>query len=868
MKKVKKFWLMSFLCIMFCGFAFLGGGCAKDSTIELYQQDNVYEVVPGGELQFKVKLENVEEKDVEYLVESGAATFSETGLLTVDEDAEVATVISVYAQAGDVKSNTLNINVIDLKPQSISLTSSKSKLVAGARINFDVTYTPSNSTIRDYTLSIAGGNGQEYVDLNDNVLTMKTGIDEDDVVDKTVEVKATLTADTSISSTVTIKLVKTIDVETLMVSNINYNVAKDANKFMQVSAYNAGDYLIETELDDFTYTSSDANIAVVDDNGRIIPKGHGKATITVEATNGKTTTCDVFVMIPPTSLGLDNVSSLIADKKEMSYSRLDALKLDFDFETNSQFVSCSNAVDYEFALLNDEGEEVSTGTDVATVDANGITFATTGRVKITITSNSSLNNVNTSDCETDIEVIVNVNEGINIDTVAEFKAFADQTKNSTTAAATNVNRVVNINSDLYLTETENFGLDDNNYFTLNFYGDVVINGNGYVLSNSRLPLIIVDGDGNEGSEFLRFNPFIDVAQDPNTPEYTVAGGYAVEVYDLSVIGCGSVSALYNGELEEFAGMPVVNHFNGKYIRTYDRGILIRGGDYKNGKSNTYVSKLTLSGVEVTGFDTGMRIEHAVDALLTDCKVSNCVGNGIESIQNLMTINNLTVRQVGAFAIELTPDDMDLSDDSNPKGTAGVEYNQTNKLTLTGSIDCENYNNGASTPYMEAFKLGDYNLVQVADLIGLTTIQMIMAELGSGSPELKNQLLQVYNNVLKADRDKDDEKESLNLYLLIFVNTQKEFSNYNKLGNTTGKFAEYSFKQELDDEDKDYIDMINMTEILKNQATAFANGQTYEGYKQYKYICIDLNTGDLAGNIGQMIVVNEAYDPNYVPNQDA
>ena len=36
-----------------------------------------------------------------------------------------------------------------------------------------------------------------------------------------------------------------------------------------------------------------------------------------------------------------------------------------------------------------------------------------------------------------------------------------------------------------------------------------------------------------------------------------------------------------------------------------------------------------------------------------------------------------------------------------------------------------------------------------------------------------------------------------------------------------------------------------------------------GYKQHKYICVDLDTGYLGkGNLGQLILVNEAYDPNY------
>ena len=829
MKRAKNFWLVGVLCVMLCGFAFLSGGCGKKKTIEIYQPENIYEIVPGGELQFNVKLENLNEEDVEYAVEAGDATISETGLLTVDTEAEVSSIISVFAKAGDVKSNVVNINVVDLKPQAITLTGDNNKMAIGGSVNFDVNYTPAYATIKAYSLAIVGGTGQEYVQLNNKVLTIKSDVNEDDIIGKTVEVKATLTADTSITSTYTVTIVEAGSVDSIVASTINYNVAKDANKYMQVSAYNGAGYRLDTDLTDFTFSSSNENIAYVDNNGKISPKGHGKAVITVTAANGKTTTCDVFVMVPPTSMEFNNLSALIVDKKEMSYSKVDALKLNVEFEVGSQYKSCATDVNYDFYLLNDELEVVATGDDVATVSDNGIIFKTTGKVKVVVSSNSSLNNNKTSNWEKELELIVNVNEGINIDTVQEFKAYAEQTENI----------VANVNADLYLTATDNFGANTNNYSTLHLYGDRVINGNGYVLSNSRLPLIKTNDDGNEGGDMLRFDPI-----NLTTP-------YSLEIYDFSVIGCGSAQGLYNGELAEHASDLVVNTSNGNYIRTYRRGLRIHGGDYENNETNAYVKKLILSNVEVTGFDAGIRIEHAVDALLTEVRISNCFGNGIESSQNIMTLNNITIGQVGAFAIELTPDDMADKDTTAPHGTAGKNYDQTNQITLTGTIDCNNYNNGASTPYMQAFQYGGYTLVDIVDLIGQGIIGAI-----TDNSTLQSQLTTLYNTCAKADKDNNGARESLNLYLLIFVNTTEgDFLQYATKGNTEGAFAKYYFDSSLGD-------MINMQDILVNYATAWADGQTYDGYKQFKYICLDLNTGNLAGNIGQVILVNEAYDPNY------
>jgi len=854
MKKLKNFWVISFLCIMLCGFTFWGTACTADGTIELYQPENVYEVVPGGELQFSVKLENVAEEDIEYAVASGAAVISETGLLTVDAEADVGEPISVYAQAGDVKSNTITVNVIDLKPQSITLTADKNKLIVGGEVEFSVNYTPNNATLKEYTLAIVGGTGQEYVNLNGNILAIKAGTDEGEIDGKTVEVKATLIADETITSTFTVNLATNVEIETLAATTINYNVAKDSNKYLQIHAYNSSDYLLDLDLDNFTYESSDPNIATITSDGKIIPHGHGKTVITITALNGsKETTCDVYVMVPPKSLGFNNVSTKIANDKIMSYSKLDTLNLDIDFEVDDQFVGCSQAVSYSFELLDEDGHKISTPDTIATVDANGINFEKTGKVKVIITSNSSLNGVNTTEDEQSVELIVNVNEGVNVDTIAELKAFANQTSDKDS-----INREVNINADMYLTADENFGSNTNHYETLLFFGDVIINGNGYVISNTRLPLLVVQGDANEGQDFLRFDPYINPSIPRGQPGYYLDGGFSVEVNDLTVVGCGSVSGIYSGELESDKDKTLVIPKNGTkydYIRTYRRGIRIAGGDYAQGRTNTYVEKLTLKGVEVKGFDAGIRIEHAVDALLDGITVSQCYGNGIESAQNIMTVNNITVKQVGAFAIELTPDDMKDKSTNNPSGTAGAEYNQTNKLTLTGNIDCENYNNGASTKYMENFKLGTYNLMQIVDTVGLFTY----SEIAGGNQTTEDYLKLVYDTVLKKDTDGNGTKDSLNLYLLIFINTVEEFTSYQTMGNTEGKFAQYQFKENLSDTET-ITNMINMTQLLTNCAQ---EGQGYEGYKKYKYICVDLNTGaQLAGNIGQLVLVNEAYDPNY------
>ena len=54
-------------------------------------------------------------------------------------------------------------------------------------------------------------------------------------------------------------------------------------------------------------------------------------------------------------------------------------------------------------------------------------------------------------------------------------------------------------------------------------------------------------------------------------------------------------------------------------------------------------------------------------------------------------------------------------------------------------------------------------------------------------------------------------------------------------------------------------MINLSYLLQMVKT----NPSYDAYKQYQYIQLDLDTGaEMMGNIGQVILLNQAYDPNY------
>ena len=821
---------IKYLCsiVAICMLTLCFTACGKDPSIELFvsgsDEEKVYEVAPGDTLQFDVNVENLDEDTVTYLVTDGHATITQTGLLTVDEDAIVKSTISVQAESGDVKSNKITLNVIDLKPTTIDLVTvgNRTKIAKGGNVVFDVEYNPTYSTIKDYTLSITQGGDFAELDATTKTLTIKNTAVEEDIVGETIKVKATLNKDTSIADEFEVTVVAAGSVHSITAENKTVNTSTSATQYVAVSAYNeAGDMLSDDQ--DYTYTTNKPEVATIEQaTGRIIPHGHGTAEITISTASGKTTKCNVNVIVAPEKIALNNVSSHILDGKVMSYSKVDLL--DLDIEMTHTNLTCTDKVKYEFELLDDNLETIASGDQVAVVKDGGIEFKTTGRVLVTISSDSKIGTTNTSKIEKTTQLTVLVNDGFNADSIADLKAYADRA---------NDGKICNITKDINLTASDNFGVEssDHKYSSLIMYGDRVINGNGYVISAENLPKTEATGSGNE---FLKF--------EHNGRPFNVA------INDLTLVGNTNVNGTLANTSESVLRVED-DDLSKVSFGFYRRGILVNGERAENVyNQDTPAAKnyavTQMNNVNVSGFDVGIRLVHVVDSILSNCEVSNCFSNGIESVQNIIEFNNMTLGQVGAFGIEISSDDMLGMLSPNPTGTAGKNYDQTSKVTMTGSIVSENLSNGVSTTYMAE----NYAAIpQIAQGLISAMVNMLPAELQPTMQSVAEDCM--FNN----STDK-----MMNLYLLIFVNPQ-ELPNYVEKGNTEGKFAEYG-------SDSSVGSAINMKDVLMGIITEGAN---YDDYKNYKYIILDLEgvPGEfiheiLTGmelNVGQVVLVNQAYE---------
>ena len=838
MKKFKKIMGTGILSMMLACLVLTG--CGKKPSIEISAENNVYEVTPGGSLQFNASVKDLNKDEIVYSVDTEDAQITNSGLLTVDTDITVPSTITVVAKIGDVSSNSVTVNVVDLKPESIALVASHSKLSKNGEVTFNVTYNPTYATIKDYTLSIAGGTGVDYVDFVDGELTIKSTATNEQVDGKTVEVKATLTADTTITNTTTITLVDAGKVEKLVAQNafIKYS---DTTKKIEVDGYNGADEDATVYNDLLEFSSSDEDIALIDaETGVLTPKGHGVTTITVGYA-GITTTCQVYVMVPATAFALENVSEVI-EAGNLYYSKADPLALDFSFE-NPNFTSCTNAVKYEFALLDEHGDTVATGDDVATVGDNGITFKRTGDVEVTITTNTSLGGRAYKDAanpEKSVLLTVHVNDGININSISEFKAYSEQDDNA----------VANILCNLNITATDNFGVAENGlHDSLEFRGDRYIYGNGYMLSLMDMPIAT---EASDECTLFHFD-----YRDREDNSFTAGDHFTVEIHDFELLGNGGYDAVATGNMN--TGTSLMAGTN--YAKTYGRAIHINAGSYeeangviKEAKTMTY-GYVTLNNVKISGFEVGVRMNHIVSdtsykSLLNNLDIENTFSNGLELDQCQVELRNFRCGKVGAFAIEATPEGAEGTTTSNPTGTSGKGFNETAVLNITGTYNVSNKTNGLDTIYLQGLehKLGmDINTAISA--ISAGTIQAILAEI----PEGLRATIGAKLNEVAIEMLKDDE-DMVNLFLLIFIDkgTDGRFATYNN-GNKNYNFLNYTF-------DNSRGNMISFTEALINVATAAAQGQTYDDYKDYKLIQFDLDTGaGMMGNIGQAILTNEAYE---------
>ena len=272
---------------------------------------------------------------------------------------EVYGIVNGYAHTpyGFIKTSDLTSTkpAAPVAVSSVGLNSTSITLKNIRNYKLTATVSPSNASNKTITWTSSNGNVAK-VDQNGNVTAVNEGT-------------ATITARSNNGKTTTCK-VTVINPASVAVSSVGLNSTSITLKNIRnykltatVSPSNASNKTI-------TWTSSNSNIAKVDQNGNVTAVNEGTATITARSNNGKTTTCKVTVINPASvavsSVGLKSSTTIVKGKTE----KLTAT------------VSPSNA-------SNKAVTWTSSNSNVARVDANGnVTAVNAGTATITAKSNN------------------------------------------------------------------------------------------------------------------------------------------------------------------------------------------------------------------------------------------------------------------------------------------------------------------------------------------------------------------------------------------------------------------------------------------------------------------------------------------------
>ena len=717
-------------------------------------------------------------------------------------------------------SDTVELLAVKAAVEKIEIVADKDVLVYDSSVKLDINYFPEIAGYNE-SCEFSISEGSEYVELNGDVLTIKDGAVEEEINGKTVVIKATLVSNDLITDEIVISLSEREKIN-IVVSDKTFIAGENATELLIPEAYDKDFNLLDLAVSDFTYTSNNEEVVKVGLNsGVLTPVGHGQAQITIKYQNSETV-CDVYVIVIPEAIELNNLSTHVLSSRKYYYSIYETLAFDIEFTNDPLYKVTNSKLAYQFELLDEEGNVVETNETLATVENGEIKFNVTGDIRVTITTDSSLNGKNTTASEKSTSIIVSVNDGENIRTIEDLIRYSSSSYSG---------KACNILNNLKLTESSNFGFDDSRrYKGLTFKGDRFIYGNGYVFDTLDLPLSQSQVRSND---LFYFN----VTGQSNT--------HTVQIHDLEIVGNYDLERKYVGNIEADKGKDGVNG-------SFYRAIYIGG----NLNMNCGICEdLIISNLKVSSFYVGLRIDHTVNSYVTDINISQCTSNGIELNQNFITLNNIYVGQVGAFAIEMVPDDLVKEADGTIHGTAGHNYNQTPDTKLTGSITSTNFNNGKSTVYMQSLQLQGYTVADILMMIVSAKIQYV-SQLAASQTGLTVEQCQMYFADLAYRclfKNADPSQALINFFLLVFVNpTDEIFMGYNK-GNKEHIFGTYS----SDEEDGN---MITLDQILEDALTTLISGGSYDDYKNYKYILSDLDlTTSLGVNLGEVIFVNESYN---------
>ena len=732
MKKLRKFAALVMALMMF---ATLLAACGDTNLrLSLAVEGGVTSVAPGGSAKFTATVVEGETDSIVYSITAGsehATIDSSTGDLDVLPTAQYGATISVVATSGEVTSNTVSITVASPSLTSVTISANASdKVVAGQQISFSAVVAPSTISGATVVYTVNGAAA-----INGNVMTVNADAAEDSVI----SVKATATYDGKSveSNTLTFTVIPLTDTD-YSISIVNENLTVDKYGTAQVIEAEIYDGNHKVEGVDVSYqiTSGSEYIDVNYQTGSVTAKGHGTATVTVSiAGTTESATCTINSIVPPDAISMpsnlpqDDSVNFAVGLWDYSYTEttdgfyvntatatLSSSKLKFEPSIEGTNVCQDYTVTF---LENDVVKD-----DIAEYDyeTKEITFKRAGTFTISIISDSG------SAKETPFTRELIVNNGINVDSMAEFLAVMNNYNYQSDTRYQSVNLFSNLTGfdGMFTADSAQQTVDRIRNHHVASFGDRYIYGNNFDIDLSNIRILSYTeyiSTGVDMDDFLNFQTYgtwsdLAGAYMPSQKLFTV------ELYDLSVKGnlgtftptgdSGTADVTDENTLKKENGTPGNRAFRrGVNINAYVRFYGDENPDMKGEliEEQSCVCKgFTMKNVTVNGFYIGTALTGVTEGEVTDCVFTGSYAGCVDVTRCQIVFENIYFGQCGVSGIELTDRNSDK---------AGENFDEKQSITFKGEIVCENLTDG-STPHMKYDDtLNQFNALLMANLGGLT-----------------------------------------------------------------------------------------------------------------------------------------------------
>ena len=693
--------------------------------------DGVTSVEPGASAEVSATLEpgNASEVSLTWQIDEGGLYATLTGgVITVKSTAPIGATVTFHAEYGEVKSAPLTVTV-GVPVTGVTISAPSTDIVKGTTAELDVSFTPGNASQVPVLWQVTVNNeATEYASVSkNNVLSVSASAPTGTVI-KVVAVAGGVTSN-ELSFTVGATQ-EEINASRYFLS-LSHSTLKVDTKGLTAPVlsgyvYNANFDTVTDKAIVYSITEGAQYLQLVQSGNTctFVAKGHGRATVTATIPGtAETATVAIDVIVPPDAIDLPAVF-LERTNINYAFSMVDpdtgaAESLPFVpvVRGESQLAYCT---DYTVNFLDANGKM---GDEVAVYENGAITFKTTGKVTVIVTSRSGSHVEATTAYTFDINTGYNVYNFVELQQRISSKDYDGQIVNMVvlekpvpqyeTSYPYGYDMVppsalydldakyahlaegaeseeegkklvaAAIVREILRGSKEEYGTTSNRIQAIN--KSVWINGNGHKIDASQLRVYTRVEQAAYEAVYKPESPVPYIGEmfsaipwgDPEESTEPCAA-HTVRFYNIEVVGNCPID--FTGDKED-----------ADVFGCFTTGISV--GALIDSTTDYYV---TCDNIKASGYRIGIYISKAVgDSKISNLSAYNCYASGLQIDSSHLIIENMTFGKSGACAVEISP---------GRCHKAGILENETTRVTFAGSINASENLSDGNTEYFKYYMM--------------------------------------------------------------------------------------------------------------------------------------------------------------------